>query len=116
MYANVCGFDHNKRSVVFNSLINKYNIIFIAESWFLNDESVTHNKFFIASSIKPPKPPSGHYKGGIYCFAHKNQYYYTIDNNENSDYKLQGNIGSFINGKCHLNNLRIFAKPKTYLL
>jgi len=35
MYANVCGFDHNKRSVVFNSLINKYNIIFIAESWFL---------------------------------------------------------------------------------
>jgi len=31
------------------------------------------------------------------------QDYYTIDNNENSDYKLQGNIGSFINGKILIN-------------
>ncbi|OUM63122.1 hypothetical protein PIROE2DRAFT_61476 [Piromyces sp. E2] len=48
----------------------------------------------------------------------------TNDNNENlsnnrnsvNNYYLTGNVGSFINGKCELNNIKIYANPNTYYL
>ncbi|KAG4085267.1 hypothetical protein H8356DRAFT_1298496 [Neocallimastix lanati (nom. inval.)] len=35
---------------------------------------------------------------------------------KNVEYILYGNLGSFINGKCELNNFRIFANPNKYHL
>ncbi|OUM68061.1 hypothetical protein PIROE2DRAFT_4345, partial [Piromyces sp. E2] len=36
--------------------------------------------------------------------------------NKLASYKITGNIGSFMKGKCELKNLRIFANPNTYIL
>eukprot|EP00833_Pecoramyces_ruminatium_P004015 jgi/Orpsp1_1/1178047/evm.model.c7180000063848.1 len=36
--------------------------------------------------------------------------------NLNKNYYLTGNTGTFVNGKCDLNNLKIYANPNTYIL
>ncbi|ORX56025.1 hypothetical protein BCR36DRAFT_346553, partial [Piromyces finnis] len=39
-----------------------------------------------------------------------------MKNLDKISFKMMGNIGSFIKGRCELTNLRIFANPNTYIL
>ncbi|OUM70113.1 hypothetical protein PIROE2DRAFT_1794, partial [Piromyces sp. E2] len=43
-----------------------------------------------------------------------NQNYEDNENKNSINYKLIGNIGSFVKGQCKLNNLIIYANPNTY--
>ncbi|KAL6591779.1 hypothetical protein U3516DRAFT_805530 [Neocallimastix sp. 'constans'] len=52
-YVNAQGFNKGKQDITFDSLINIYDIIFIAESWYLDFYEIIKNPCFVATTPLP---------------------------------------------------------------
>ncbi|ORX56015.1 hypothetical protein BCR36DRAFT_280564 [Piromyces finnis] len=78
---------------------NKYNNVIIKNNIFI------HNK-------------AGIMGGGLFSHNLYNKSFFinNIDINDDKNYNLIGNTGSFSNGHCELNNFRIFSNPNRYYL
>ena len=68
-YVNAQGFNKGKQDITFDSLINIYDIIFIAESWYLDFYEIIKNPCFVATTPLPIRRNNIRPGNGIFCFA-----------------------------------------------
>ncbi|OUM60242.1 hypothetical protein PIROE2DRAFT_14060, partial [Piromyces sp. E2] len=116
-------FSHNQVNYIENDYASVPSYITMNFPRKNNSINITPGEFFPLSFVlynefnKPVQDSSLYYssmllKVNLIKINDKNG---TIANSQN-DFILTGNVGSFINGKCELNNFRIFAKTGAYYL